>query len=391
MPMLFNHSQGRWQWVQGYKVKENVLAGTHSFGRNSKVRLRSGDEFHEVEGKDIADALAAGAEYDTRYDERQRYLKKEYDGSHFQAFAAGGARGLALGSDVILRGMGMRNDQIQALAQHNPAASFAGEIVGGALPALAAPGLGITGAAARLTPAGLAAFGAAKTGGAVAGGVQRLMAKRIGSEIVKKYTAGAVGLGVAGAIEAGAMAAGSSFSAEALGDPDTTSEKLMTSIGYSAAVGGAFGVGLATLGAAARLGLRGTPWAIDKIYEKTVGSKPLKGLGDRVARNSAARRGVDPDIAAEAYDVTKEGLKTKAEKLRRRAEVEEAAKRIGPEAADAIDHGNTTLKKITVNIQGDTNSVLKAMDGLTKLTRGSAKVRAVTSKISGRESGNRLE
>lgn len=192
----------------------------------------------------------------------------------------GGLAGATLGlSDLAARGLASDEylEDARARADVNPGTRLAGELVGGALPALASGGAGSAGALARATPAGA---------------VARL----------------AAGRGIVGAaIEGAAGGAGAGLSQIALSEDPLTLERAASVISSNALLGAGIGAGAGLLGKAAEKGIQRAKALADEAGEAARSSgavaDDLAGLdkaGLRTARETELAKLADDAKVAKA-------------------------------------------------------------------------------------------
>jgi hypothetical protein len=219
---------------------------------------------------ELAAAKRAGASEISPEDVQEDQLQNKYGGVGGMAAGAGvgalDALTLGFGSGALgeLGGDDFKED-IRGVQAANPWSTGIGTAVGAIAPAI------LTGGGSLAEEGGLSLMGRlARSPTALLEGAGDAAASSLGES-----TLGRIGGGVVrGAIQGGAYGAGSQVSEDALGDTDTTAEKLIAAIGHGALIGGATGGAFELPGGAVR-GLLGATRSraadIDAVAEKEFG------------------------------------------------------------------------------------------------------------------------
>lgn len=188
--------------------------------------------------------------------------KYESGTSQLGAFVAGAARGASFGvSDWLATQSGAVDPEtLRKLQEYNPGLSVSGQLAG-AIGSAFIPGSAVArlGGAARQVEA------------ATAGALTSALSKsKAASEITKlAIETGAKGLG--GAIEGLAFGLGQTVSEAALGDPDLTAQKVLSTLGTSAFLGGALGAAIVPGGLVIKKSVDKAKDAYKSMFEKVIG------------------------------------------------------------------------------------------------------------------------
>lgn len=201
------------------------------------VKDQFGD-LYDMPAENLQQAMAAGYSQATKEDLAAEAKAERYGGTSGELKAAGlGALSGAtfgLGTLALTKTGILSPEDAAGYREVNPDAYTTGE-VGGAIGSMLIPGPNLVKGAdlARkgLTAAALKALPEATT---------------LGGKVAQRAAAGAMGSAVEGAF----YGAGTLINDHALGDPDLNAEKVMSTLGYSAAFGGAIGAVLGPVEAA---------------------------------------------------------------------------------------------------------------------------------------------
>jgi hypothetical protein len=140
-----------------------------------------------------------------------------------------------LGTQALVRSKQITPDEYQQYETRNPVAYATGQVAGVVGSSLLLPGEGAVGAGTALRRG---------VGAAVESALPE--ATGLGTKLLQRVAPGAVGSAAEGAL----YGAGELINDQALGDPDLNAEKVMSTLGYSAAMGGGVGAILGPIEAA---------------------------------------------------------------------------------------------------------------------------------------------
>ncbi len=252
-----------------------------------------------------ANGLPAGYRVATAAESEQLDLERDYGGAAGAAgaLATGVGKGLTVGlTDIAIAELvpGGR-EYLQAQEKLNPGLRTAGEVAGGTA-ALFIPGgqggLLARGARAVSSPARMAL----RAGQAVEGGVAATRAGRL------------AGMAAGGAVEGALYGAAEAASEASIYDTELTGEHLLSSIGYSALIGGGASFGLGAAGRLLGKTGQGASSALSKAM-RSVDGQPgrfAKALGTIADVSSGAPVGTtakylgDPDLVRLAQNAPEE-------------------------------------------------------------------------------------
>lgn len=239
-------------------LTEAYRAGRILFRADERVpvRLASG-EMGTVAAHEAPGVIDGGGELVPQAEYHAHVLKREYGGlaGGIGAAAAGAARGLSIGaSDPLAIGAARAfggdasadamRERLGAYKDLHPVTSAVSEVAGMVAPALLSDGAsvgvegaGLLGKGARLAGAPLEGIGALGRLGERAAG-RLLPAAGEDAGLLARAATKAATKGVGGAVEGAAFGAGSEVSEDSLGDHELTAEKLLSSMGHGAVLGG---------------------------------------------------------------------------------------------------------------------------------------------------------
>jgi hypothetical protein len=323
-------------------------------------------------------------------DLRKRALKKKYADSSVAPALLGAASGLSFGTaPALLTEAGLlERGEAKAIEAANPMLYTGSDIGAGVLSVLLSGG---TGAAARgAVEAGkvgakqiakkVLAGAAAPTVKAseVAMGAGRAATKLIpGTGRVADAARTIAPLATAGALEGGLYGAGHAINEAVLKNPEWTAEDILSSsfsgFAQGAALGGAFGGGLAGVGGLAAAGAKGMTDLVGKVYKNATDSDLFEGsvnfLSKALYGGEAERGGAVSDVFLRAFQ--------NSDELRRTLD---DYNRVATQIADTQAQGKTVsegLKKearairlrvseISSRLQGEKNLYNQAIDDIKK-------------------------
>ena len=264
-------------------------------------------------------------------DLRKRALKKKYADSSVAPALLGAASGLSFGTaPALLTEAGLlERGEAEAIEAANPMLYTGADIGAGVLSVLLSGG---TGAAARGTvEAGkvgakqiakkVLAGAAAPTVKAseIAMGAGRAATKLIpGTGRVADAARTIAPLATAGALEGGLYGAGHAINEAVLKNPEWTAEDILSSsftgFAQGAALGGAFGGGLAGVGGLAAAGAKGMTDLVGKVYKNATDSDLFEGsinfLSKALYGGEAERGGAVSDVFLRAFQNSDELRRT---------------------------------------------------------------------------------
>lgn len=187
--------------------------------------------------------------------EKYRANEEKYGGvtGALKTGALGAAKAASFGTSTqFLTKSGLVSPEtIKGLEETNPISDVVGQLTGVVAPAILSGGTtavaeGGLGAAAKLAPTNLLMRGA----GRIAEGAAAALPEA--TTLAGKVIQGAGTAALGSAVEGAAYGAGQVIHEEALGDPTLNAEKVLSEIGYGAAIGGLFGAALGGTSAAVR-------------------------------------------------------------------------------------------------------------------------------------------
>lgn len=248
MAQLLNFETGAVEEVADESVTEAVASGMYGLKKGEVfARDQQGKRF-AIPTASAADAFRAGLRFELPSETQEENERKEFEDRPIAAGAAAVARGATIGiSDPLLAKSGLVPARtLRGLKEHNEEASVVGEVAGTVATAFI-PGLG--------------GANIAKTTGTLAVGAAKIATKGLAEGLTKKV----LERGVAGALEGAVAGVGNAVSEATLGETELTAQKLVSSMGVAALIGG--GAGALTGGAEA------------------LAQKGLKKLGDALPEN----------------------------------------------------------------------------------------------------------
>ena len=253
-PQLFD-SNGAPLVLSDDDIAQAVSSGKAGVLKGAEIPVISPDgTLGTVPAEKAAEAFSSGYKYEPLDSQTERAMAEKYGsgGQTVRAGAEGLARGLTIGlSDPLQVALGVDPEEIKQRQEQNPVVSTGAAIAGAAIPAVLSGGASAPGAigsiarAAGLTPAaGVIRAGTAVTE-AIAPSVTRLIGTEGAKSLAKRIAAGAIPAAAGSAVEGGLYGLGTAISEEALGDPQSIGEKIVSYVGvgalFGAGVGGAFG------------------------------------------------------------------------------------------------------------------------------------------------------
>lgn len=268
---FFDRATGkRTEFATPEEATSAFQAGTHGPRLTDQVPVRDPDgKLVNVQGKDLAQALAAGASVAPESEVRKAQLEAKLGApgsalglsNQFIAQATGAARGATVGlSDAaIIEGLKAFSPKTsETVRQHladvkeaYPVTSGVSAVGGATAAALAGGAAGAGAGAGRAGASGLArllpAAGVDALGGAAESAVGRLVGQGATTALGRAVQSGA-GMAARGALEGALYAAGDQVTEDELGDHQLTAEKLYTAAGRGALFGGLAGGALGTAG-----------------------------------------------------------------------------------------------------------------------------------------------
>lgn len=192
------------------------------------VKDQFGD-LYDVPSENMQAALQSGYSQATPEDLAQEASAEKYGDTSGQLKAAGlgalSAATFGLGTQALVRSKQITPEDYRGYQTENPVAYATGQVAG-VVGSMFVPGEGLVGLG-----------NAARTG--VGAAVKGLLpeATGLGTKLLQRVAPGAVGSAAEGAL----YGAGELINDQALGDPDLNAEKVMSTLGYSAAMGGGVG------------------------------------------------------------------------------------------------------------------------------------------------------
>lgn len=260
----------------------------------------------------IADALAAGYRLDTPEARARRQYQAEHPVEtqvvNPAVVAASGVlrEGTLQASQLGEEALGVRGE-IDRLREENPTAAQIGDLGGMVLPALLTGGTSTEASLGSQIARGATAPGRLVLGAGerVGAGLTRALAGGAESGVARRILARAAGGAVEGAIQTTGSEVGHIATEEALGeDPGDIADRLITSAGLGAVLGGGLHAGGGILGEgsrAARARAGDLSDLIARQYAQQTGRALPQGMGelmaDVVSRGSAAVRGESPALS----------------------------------------------------------------------------------------------
>jgi hypothetical protein len=301
---------------QGFAHGDYNLVKAGGTGLEISVALADG-QTGTVPPESVQQVIQSGGHVISGAQRRGAELEKEHGGltGAYLATQAGALRGLTSGisDELLMMAPGLvgassaedLQDRMQFLRERHGLASGAGEVGGMAAQALLTGG-GIGGAAENLASKGVA---------------------QLGEGFAAKAAQKAIPMAVRGAAEGAQLGYQEAITDRALQDHALTAEKLISSMGHQALIGGAaggafglLGATLGELGAKAKGALASDaskavaaaeprPGDIEKVAAGVLGHEPEKGIGEAYAKLASSAAGGGDDIirTAGAQNWTAEG------------------------------------------------------------------------------------
>lgn len=323
---LQNTATGDVERIDESGMQDALASGRYAIRQDAVLPMDDGQgNIRMVPGSQAGDAVKAGYTFAPQskvaaYDERKAY---DSAAGAIGAFTAATASGATLGaSDWLLSKTPLKEDIAKAY-EYNPGAKMAGEVTGFA-GSMLLPGAQV-GAVVKGGKAAKALAAAPKLTNAAANMAEKAMLAAVEKAAIpglskalqSKVMQGALSTGARGAVEGAIYDAGRILSESSIEDKEFTAEQVLGRLGMSAALGGAGGAAMNTLGlgalSAGKLGIKGAKAAAgavaDAVESKT--GRKVSGwikdqLEDKFIQGSAFVRGESPEKIRRAMKAAKD-------------------------------------------------------------------------------------
>lgn len=298
---LFNVKDNRYEYVPDEQLDGAVRSGMFRLPAGQTLRMYDAEgNAYDADNRTNFSALQ-DFRLETNFVRQNRERLEVAAEQPLLAAGAAAARGATFGlSDVAAEALGLA-EKFKALKEANPVASTIGEVGGTIASAIALPGGGLVGGAARAGQAG-ASVAERVIAGAITKGAAEAGATTLAKDIAKRAAAKTLTAGTAGFVEGSLYGLGQTISEAALGDPSEAAEHLVSNIGFSGLINGAFmGAG----GAFGAIATRKIPPGMTKAeFEATQASvRGIQGAMDQ-AENEVKQAIADkPGLASKIGDL----------------------------------------------------------------------------------------
>lgn len=261
MPLLYRTDRGRWESIREADVDSALASGDYQLAKGNIPVVSPDGRVGTMPSEYAVGAIQSGFKYHGEEAERKRQIVSSVEDAPAEAALAGFADVATFGLYSKAPGTGRagltgneRKMRLKALADQNPWARAAGQVVGAIAPVGAGGAIGALGRGARAAMAAKAAQGG-------------------------WFARTALPLAAEAATEGALLGAAELVHEEAIGDAEFNAESILAHVGGGALVGGALGAGLGVTGA----GLKAAAgWGAKKVTGGKIGEW-LEGFADESA------------------------------------------------------------------------------------------------------------
>ena len=387
---LFNVRENRYEYVGDDVLDQAIRSGGYRLPAGQKIVMYDADgNAYDADNRTDFSKLS-NFTFETNFRKENRERLEVAAEQPLLATAAAAARGATFGlSDVAADALGYA-EKFKALKEANPVASTLGEVGGVLASTVALPGGGLVGGAAKAGQA-TASLAERAIASSVVKGAAEAGATTLAKDIAKRTAHKALTSGAGGFVEGSLYGLGQTISEAALGDPKEAAEHLVSNIGFSGLINGAFmGVGGA-FGALTRRLPPGVSEAEFKATSEAVGSlrTTLNDTFQKAADEIATKPGLESKLGELIADGVSKVLpvtdETKAYLKSAFSDVEQGRKYL-----DFLDNAPEALQRVSETMEKMVRSTEQSSKFLAFQVRRESIARMPTQYAQNVEAGKQL-